>query len=367
MMFKTYLLIFFLFVAILAEEQPFKKIIHNTDPKAKCVDGSSPAIYLHQGNEPNNFIIFFVGGGACFGGNTDQVIESCYQRSKTDLGSSKNLKDEQFYNGGYLSTDPSRNKFASWTKVVIQYCDGAFHQGANEESIKYKDTELYFRGAYNTRSHFQYLVDNYNFKNAEKVVLTGSSAGGIASFLWNNYVRSLLVNPDALVAVPDSGVFTNVVSPVKGISVFDLILKNLFKLSNTDEKTPSPRCNSQFEGEEYKCFFIENIYSSLEGRILLVQSQYDSTLIPLGLNINCIQKVTIGHSLATCTPEEMGHIEAYRQSFLNFANKFLNFSENNNLWAISCSHHGYGFRGEFYDNEGQRVPSVTGLTLKEAV
>lgn len=50
--------------------------------------------------------------------------------------------------------------------------------------------------------------------------MTGSSAGGIASFLWNNYIRSLLANPDALVAVPDSGVFTNVVSPVKGISVF---------------------------------------------------------------------------------------------------------------------------------------------------
>jgi hypothetical protein len=82
------------------------------------------------------------------------------------LGSSTNLKDEQIYNGGYLSTDPSRNKFAGWTKVVIQYCDGALHQGAKEESIKYKDTELYFRGAYNTRSHFQYLVDNYNFKNA---------------------------------------------------------------------------------------------------------------------------------------------------------------------------------------------------------
>lgn len=123
------------------------------------------------------------------------------------------------------------------------------HQGANEESIKYKDTELFFRGAYNTRSHFKYLVDNHNFHNAEKVVITGSSAGGIASFLWNNYVRTLLANPNALVAVPDSGVFTDVVSPVKGISIFNLILKNLFKLSNTDEKTPNGACNGLHQGE----------------------------------------------------------------------------------------------------------------------
>ncbi len=26
---------------------PYKKVIHNTDPDAKCLDGSSPMIYLH--------------------------------------------------------------------------------------------------------------------------------------------------------------------------------------------------------------------------------------------------------------------------------------------------------------------------------
>jgi hypothetical protein len=108
---------------------------------------------------------------------------------------------------------------------------------------------LYFRGAYNTRSHFKYLVDNYNFKNAEKVVLTGSSAGGIATFLWNNYVRSLLANPTALVAIPDSGVFMNVASPETGLFYLELILKTVYKLSNTDEKTPNNICNRFKEGE----------------------------------------------------------------------------------------------------------------------
>lgn len=45
------------------------------------------------------------------------------------------------------------------------------------------------------------------------MVLTGASAGGMATYLWNNYVRELLVNPTAMVAVPDSGVFINVASP----------------------------------------------------------------------------------------------------------------------------------------------------------
>lgn len=65
-------------------------------------------------------------------------------------------------------------------------------------------------------------------------MLTGSSAGGIATAQWNNYVRSLLANPTAMVAIPDSGVFMNVASPESGLFYLDIILKTLYKLSNTD-------------------------------------------------------------------------------------------------------------------------------------
>lgn len=34
---------------VFAQAAPYKKVIHNTDPKAKCLDGTSPAVYLHQG------------------------------------------------------------------------------------------------------------------------------------------------------------------------------------------------------------------------------------------------------------------------------------------------------------------------------
>jgi hypothetical protein len=174
------------------------------------------------------------------------------------------------------------------------------HQGSNEGSIKYKDAELFFRGAYNTRSHFKYLLDNYNFKSAEKVVLTGSSAGGVATALWTNYVRSLLANPNAMVSIPDSGVFMNVASPETGIFYVDIILKTLYKLSNTDEKPPNNYCNRAKAGEEYKCFFLEVLFTSLEGRVMIIHSQYDSTTIPLVLTINCIKNGTSGSTLSGC-------------------------------------------------------------------
>lgn len=205
-------LLFVLACLFAAAEQPYQKIIHNTDTKARCLDGSSPAVYFHQGSEKTKFLIYFVGGGYCEGTSMAQVLDSCYQRSKTDFGSSKNLADT-IIGQGYLSTDSSLNKFAEWTKVIFNYCDGSLHQGSTESTYRFKDGELYFRGADIVRSHFKWLTLKYDFPSAEKVLLTGSSAGGVATFLWSNYVKSILVNPQGLSSVVDSGVFMNVPSP----------------------------------------------------------------------------------------------------------------------------------------------------------
>jgi enterochelin esterase-like enzyme len=46
-----------------------------------------------------------------------------------------------------------------------------------------------------TRSHLKYIDTKYNFAQAKKVVLTGSSAGGMASYIWADYIKTLLTNP----------------------------------------------------------------------------------------------------------------------------------------------------------------------------
>jgi hypothetical protein len=148
------------------------------------------------------------------------------------------------------------NRFARWTKIIIFYCDGAHHQGYNKNPITYKDTSLYFRGEANTKSHFKWIASNYNFAGAEKVLLTGASSGGIATFSYSNYVRSLLKNPEALYTVADSGTFMNVTHSKTGIYAFSEESKTLFQISNADAKSPIDICNDKFEGEEYKCIFL---------------------------------------------------------------------------------------------------------------
>lgn len=183
-------------LALSAASSEFVKVIHNTDPEAKCLDGSSPMVYLHEGGDTKNIVFHLIGGGVCLGLDLQSTLENCYKRSKSEFGSSTKWPDT--YPGadaGVLSTDPSKNAFANWTKIVMIYCDGSFHQGNNKNAVKYKDANLYFRGAVNTRSHFKWADNKYNLSAAEKIVLTGSSAGGIGVYLWQQYLRDMVEHP----------------------------------------------------------------------------------------------------------------------------------------------------------------------------
>lgn len=165
-------------------------------------------MYLHEGTDTKNLLFYFLGGASCGGNTLADTLSNCYDRSKTFLGSS----DLKFWPpllewGGILSTDPNKSRFANWTKMVFIYCDGSFHQGNNKVGIKYKDTELFFRGGPITRSHLKYANLHYDFSKSEKIILTGSSAGGMATFVWADYVKSLLPRPEVLYVIPESGIF----------------------------------------------------------------------------------------------------------------------------------------------------------------
>ncbi len=217
------------------------------------------------------------------------------------MGSSNNLAKEIISPGGYLSTDPTLSKFANWTKVVIMYCDGSQHQGHNNDPISYKDTQLYFRGSDNTRSHFQWLLNTYKINQAATVLLTGASAGGIATFSWTNYLRKKMDNPQNLYTVADSATFANVTFPKTKVHMFDILGENLFKVSNIDEKSPIEACNQKFAGKEYMCIFIENAYEFLDSKIMFLNSEYDEVGMEISMGMDCMKKGQSGKTLKNCS------------------------------------------------------------------
>lgn len=87
-----------------------------------------------------------------------------------------------------------------------------------------------------------------NFQNADQIIVTGSSAGGIATYLWANYVRTL-ANPSSVISIPDSSIFLFTKTYETGINYLQTIIVNMFKLANIDEKSPLDLCNSKYKDE----------------------------------------------------------------------------------------------------------------------
>jgi hypothetical protein len=80
------------------------------NPDALCLDGSPGAYYISKGTSPEKIIVYFEGGGWCGAKDLATTLESCYQRSKGGLGSSKNYSDTVSFSEGFLSNN-ANNKF----------------------------------------------------------------------------------------------------------------------------------------------------------------------------------------------------------------------------------------------------------------
>lgn len=141
------ILLLFALICALAVSEPahFQKVLLTGYPDSLCLDGTPGAYYISKGTDPHRFVIYFEGGGWCGSHDLASTTESCYGRSKGDLGSSKNYPETVSFSEGILSNS-DQNQFREATKVFLKYCDGAGHQGFRKNPISYKDTKLYFNG-----------------------------------------------------------------------------------------------------------------------------------------------------------------------------------------------------------------------------
>lgn len=112
--------------------------------------------------------------------------------------------------------------------------------------------------------------------------------------------------------IADSGIFMNAKVHESGALKIQTEIINLFKISNVDEHTPLNICNAFYNGTEWKCLFVQYSYASIEGRLLLINSEYDSYAIPNILGINCLKAGKSGETLSSCTATEHKQIEKYR-------------------------------------------------------
>ena len=162
---------------------------------ARCIDNSPTGMALnpHPNPESENLLLFLQGGGVCFEPFTCLFTQGVRPFGPDDLKDALLTKD----GAGLWDRDDPNNPFAGFHFAFIPYCTGDAHAGSGEvdgyQHRGYENMDLYLKRIVAT------------FPNVKRVLLAGSSSGGLGALL--NYPRV----QDAFRCVPvhllsDSGV-----------------------------------------------------------------------------------------------------------------------------------------------------------------
>lgn len=304
-------------------------------------------------------MIYFEGGGWCGDKDIQSTAQNCYQRSLTDLGSSKKYPDSLSVGDGLLSNNVL-NSFKDFTKVYMKYCDGSGHQGTRSDPVAFKDAKLYFRGSNLTITKLDHLEKTHGlFSKSTEILVSGCSAGGLATYTWADYIRNRSSHKN-VVAAPDSGIFLDSANFHSKVHEYRNWFENLFHFSNSESSPPVPDCVKAFPKEPFRCMFAENMEKFIKTPLFPLQSLYDSWSLPNILGIGCAKD----SSLKACNAQEMAYIEDYHKNTSKVLTDITSRAENG-CWAPVCVDHCYTF-GTFY-NKNFEIPMGSGNTCDKTM
>ncbi|KAL0316325.1 UNVERIFIED_CONTAM: Pectin acetylesterase 5 [Sesamum radiatum] len=135
------------------------------------------------------------------------TYSSCSARRRTKLGSSTYMEHEVEFLG-ILSHDPLQNPdFFNWNKVKIRYCDGSSFSSHPDNEFG-NGTKIFFRGQIIWDTVMDELL-SIGMSKAREALLTGCSAGGLATLIHCDDFRSLLPRDTNVKCLADAGFFLN--------------------------------------------------------------------------------------------------------------------------------------------------------------
>jgi hypothetical protein len=181
----------------------------------------------------------------------------------------------------------------NWNHVFMRYCDGGSFSGSNATAEVYKGTTLHWRGRHVREAIASHLFEEQSLAKATDLVVSGCSAGGLATFLHTDQWCDALhkVNPSAkCVGLPDSGFFLDyqdpsvscspLVQPLLGRTIdgdYHCGLKWTYNIQNATAGI-NQDCVAAHAAtsDEWKCMFAEHSADHIRSPMFAMQSQYDS-------------------------------------------------------------------------------------------
>ncbi|XP_057473509.1 pectin acetylesterase 9-like [Actinidia eriantha] len=335
-------------------------LVHNASALgAYCLDGSLPAYHLHRGfgSGIRNWLVQFEGGGWC------NDIQSCLERAKTRRGSTRYMSKWEVFSG-ILSSNASLNPdFYNWNRVKIRYCDGASFAG--DAKFDNGTTLLYFRGQSIWKAIILDLLPK-GLGNAKKALLSGCSAGGLASFLHCDNFTSYLPANASVKCSSDAGFFLD----ERDIGLNHTIRSfydDLITLQGVEQNLDK-NCTSSFYYPK-QCFFPQYALPFIRTPFFILNSAYDvfqfhHILVPPSADLH-------GHwnrcklNPVACNTNQLDNLQAFRKDMLAALRLFFEYSRRGGMFINSCFAH---CQSESQDTWfAPNSPRIHNKTIAEAV
>ena len=296
---------------------------------AVCIDGSIPGYYLREGkkSDANKWIIHLHGGAWCYD------PETCFRRSFSILGSSNNWSAENITNffQGILSTNKEVNPwFSDWNVVVQSYCDGGLFSGRRKEPLLYRGRKLYFRGRQILKAMVASLKGR-NLQKASDIILSGTSAGGLAVLLQGDYLRHKLPSTALVRGLVDAGFFLNSQAE-DGSNIIGNQFRGLYNLHNPRLRKACER--GRDNSTRFLCLFPENTIQTTKLPIYFVNALYDHWQISELQRVHCV------YHNDQCMTSERDRILNFRKLMFSKLNDAIAHLPGAGLFADSCIGHG---------------------------
>ncbi|KAK4270229.1 hypothetical protein QN277_023290 [Acacia crassicarpa] len=305
-------------------------LINGADAKgAVCLDGSLPAYHLHRGygSGSNSWLIQLEGGGWC--GN----IKTCEYSKRTRHGSS-NFMEKQIPFVGILSNKAEENPdFFNWNRVKIRYCDGSSFSGNSQNNA----ANLYFRGQRIWEAAMEDLRSK-GMRYAKQALLSGCSAGGLASILHCDEFRGMFPATSKVKCLSDAGLFLDSVD-VSGSRTLRRTFRDVVALHGAMGSLPRS-CTSHFNPT--LCFFPQYLISSVRTPLFILNAAYDTWQIQASLAPPSVDRrwnwAACRKNYARCSASQIHYLQGFRNQMLNSVRGFSR-ARKNGFFINSCFAH----------------------------
>nr|CAG4640708.1 EOG090X02ZJ [Eulimnadia texana] len=254
------------------EPPPMQKILLQ-DQRAVCNDGSPAGYYVRKSYGSQRWIVFLDGGWYCV---DKRSCDDRWTRLRGLMTSAMWPDTRQV--GGILSPDPEENPF--WwnaNHVYVPYCSSDSWSGSSPAGT---NNRFAFMGSSIIREVLRDLLPQ-GLSNASKLILTGSSAGGIGVLLNLDRAAEFLRSHGSSAEVrgiSDSGWFLDNV-PYAPADCYDparcapLTAVQLgYNLWNA--QVPES-CRNQYPSQPWRCFFGHHLYRTLRTPLFVFQWLFD--------------------------------------------------------------------------------------------